>query len=73
MQKGAGSGKKSGNRARTKRNYHGTRGKFKREQGAKRNGKRAGKIVKEEQVPKNRKDQGERSKTSKGAGSIDPP
>ncbi len=73
MEKGAGSSKKVGNGARRKRNYQGARGKIKKEQGAKRDEKGAVKIGKKEQAPKNGREQGERGKMSKGAGSIDPP
>ncbi len=73
MKKGAGSSKKLVNGAKSKRNYQGARGKIKKEQGAKRNEKGAVKIGKKERVPKNGREQGERSKMSKGAGSMDPP
>ena len=46
MVKGAGSSKKLGNGARSKMNYQGTRGKIKKEQGAKRDEKGAGKLAK---------------------------
>ena len=62
-----------GNGARSKRNYQGARGKIKKEQGAKRDEKGAVKIGKQERAPKNVREQGEWSKRSKGAGSIDPP
>ncbi len=62
-----------GNGARSKRNYQGERGKIKKERGAKRDEKGAVKISKKERVPKNGREQGERCKLSKGAGSIDPP
>ncbi len=48
-------------------------GKNKKEQGAKSDEKGAVKIGKKERVPKNRREQGEWGKMSKGAGSIDPP
>ncbi len=59
-----------GNGARSTRR---ARGKIKKEQGAKRDEKGAVKIGKEERVLKNGREQGERIKMSKGAGSIDPP
>ena len=62
-----------GNGARSKRNYQGARGKIEKEQGAKRDEKGAAKICKKEQTPKNGREQGEWSKMSKGAGSIDSP
>ena len=65
-----------GNGARSKRNYQGARGKIKKEQGAKRDEKGAVKTGKKERAPKNGRQQGERGKMSKGAGSIktvDPP
>ncbi len=52
MEKGAGSSKKLGNGARSKKNYQGARGKIKKEQGAMRNEKGAVKIGKKERVPK---------------------
>ncbi len=73
MEKGAGSSKKLGNGARSKINYQGARGKMKKEQGANRDEKGAVKIGKKERAPKIGREQGERGKTSKGAGSIDPP
>ncbi len=73
MEKGAGSSKKFGNGARSKRNDQGARGKIKKEQIAKRNEKGAVKIGKKERAPKNGREQGERGKMSKGAGSMDPP
>ncbi len=73
MEKGAGSSKKLGNGARSKRNYQGARAKIKKEQGAKRDEKGAVKIGKKERAPKNAREQGERGKMSKGAGSVDPP
>ncbi len=62
-----------GNGARSKRNYQGARGKIKKEQGAKRDEEGAVKIDKKERAPENGREQGERGKMSKGAGSIDPP
>ncbi len=56
-----------------KRIYQGARGKIKKEQGAKRDEIGAVKIGKKERAPKNGREQGERGKMSKGAGSIDPP
>ncbi len=73
MEKGAGSSKKLGNRARGKINYQGAREKIKKEQGAKSDEKGAVKIGKKERAPKNGREQGEWGKISKGAGSIDPP
>ena len=73
MENGAGSSKKWENGAGSKRNYQGARGKIKREQGAKRDEKGAVKMCKKERAPKNGREQGERDKMSKGAGSIDPP
>ncbi len=73
MVKGAGSSKKLGNGARSKRNYQGARGKVKKEQGAKRDEKGAVKIGKKERALKNGREQGERGKMSKRAGSMDPP
>ncbi len=73
MEKGAGSSEKLGNVARSKRNYQGARGKIKEEQGAKRDEKGAVKISKKERAPKNGREQGERDKMLKGAGSVDPP
>ncbi len=49
---GAGSSTKLGNGARSKRNYHGARGKIKKEQGVKRDEKGAVKIDKKERAPK---------------------
>ena len=72
MEKGAGSSKKLGNGARSKRNYQGARGQIKKEQGAKSDEKGAVKIGIKERAPKNGREQEERSKMSKGAGSIDP-
>ncbi len=46
---------------------------MKNEQGAKRDEKGAVKIGKKEQALKNGREQGERGKMSKGAGSMDPP
>ena len=62
-----------GNGERSKRNYQGAMGKSKKEQGATRNEKGAMKIGQKERAPKNEREQGERGKMSKGAGSIDPP
>ncbi len=62
-----------GNGARSKRNYQGARGKIKKEQGAKKDEKGAVKISTKERVLKNGREQGERGKMSKGAGSMDPP
>ena len=59
LEKGAGSSKKLGNGARSKRNYQGARGKIKKEQGAKKDEKGAVKISKKEQVLKNGREQGE--------------
>ncbi len=73
MEKGAGSSKKMGNGARSKRIYQGARGKIKKEQGAKRDEKGAVKTGKRERASQNEREQGERCKMSKGAGSIDPP
>ncbi len=73
MEEGAGSSKKLENGARSKRNYQGAREKMKREQGAKRYEKGAVKIGRKERAPKHGREQGERGKMSKGAGSIDPP
>ncbi len=73
MKKGAGSSKKVGNGARSKRNYQGARGEIKKEQGAKTDEKGAVKIGQKERAPKNEREQGEWGKMSKGAGSIDPP
>ncbi len=53
MGRGAGSSKKFGNGARSKRNYQGARGKIKKEQGAKRYEKGAVKMGKMERAPKN--------------------
>ncbi len=72
MERGAGSSKKLGNGARSKKNYQGARGKSKKEQGAKGDQKGALKIDKKERAPKNGREQGERCEMSKGAGSIDP-
>ncbi len=47
--------------------------KIKKEQGARRDERGAGKIGRKERVPKNGREQGERDKISKVAGSIDPP
>ncbi len=66
LAKGAGSNKKSGNGARSKRNYQGARGKIKKEQGAKKDEKGAVKIGKKERVPENRREQGEQGKMLKG-------
>ncbi len=66
MEKGAGSSKKLGNGARSKRNYQGERGKIKKEQGAKGYEKGAVKIGKKERATKNGREQGERGKMSKG-------
>ena len=62
-----------GNGARSRRNYQGARGKIKKEQGAKRNDKGAVKIGEKERTSQNGREQGERGKMSKLAGSIDPP
>ncbi len=62
-----------GNEARSKKNYQGARGKILKEQGAKKDEKGAVKISDKERVLKNEREQGERGKMSKGAGSIDPP
>ncbi len=62
-----------GNGARSKRSYEGERGKIKKEQGAKRDEKGAVKIGKKERARKNGREQEDRGKMSKGAGSIDPP
>ncbi len=51
----------------------GATGKIKKEQGAKRGEKGAVKIGKKERAPKNEREQGERGKMPKGAGSTDPP
>ncbi len=48
MEKGAGSSKKLGNGARSKRNYQGARGKIKKEQGENKDEKGAVKIGKKE-------------------------
>ncbi len=56
----------------SKRNYQGAR-KIKKEHGAKIDEKGAVKICKKERVSKNGREQGERGKMSKGAGSLDPP
>ncbi len=53
MEKGAGSSKKLGNGARSKRNYQGARGKIKKEQGVKRDEKGAVNIGIKEQAWKN--------------------
>ncbi len=73
MEKGAGSSKKLGNGARSKRNYQGARRNVKKEQGAKGDEKGAVKIGKKERAPKDGREQGERGKMSKGAWSVDPP
>ena len=73
MERGAGSSKKLRNGARSKRNYKGAKGKIKKEQGAKKVEKGAVKIGKKDRAPKNGREQGERGKMSKGAGSIDSP
>ncbi len=73
MEKRAGSSKELGDGARSKRNYQGARGTVKKEQGAKGDEKGAVKIGKKERVPKNGREQGDRGKMLKGAGSIDPP
>ncbi len=73
MERGAGNSKTMGNGARSKRNYQGASEKIKREQGAKRDEKRAVKIGKKERAPKNGREQGEWGKMSKGAEGIDPP
>ncbi len=73
MEKGAGSSKKLGNGASSKRNYQGASGKIKKEQGEKRDEKGAVKIGKKERALKDGREKGERGKMSKGAGSIDPP
>ncbi len=73
MEKGAGSNSKLGNGARSKIIYQGAREKNKKEQGAKRDEKGAVKIGKKERAQKNGREQGERGKMSKGAGSIDLP
>ncbi len=52
LEKGAGSSRKLANGARSKRNYQGTRGKIQKEQGAKRDEKRAVKIGKKERALK---------------------
>ena len=62
-----------GNGARSKRNYQGSRGKIKKEQGAKRYEKGTVKIGKKERAPKHGREPGELGKISKGAGSRDPP
>ncbi len=62
-----------GNGARSKRNYQGARLKIKKEQRANRDENGAVKIGIKEQAPKNGREQGERGKMSKGAGSIDTP
>ncbi len=61
------------NGARSKIKYQGARGKIKKEQGAKTDKKGAVKIGQKERAPRNGREQGERVKMSKGAGSIDPP
>ncbi len=71
MEKGAGSNRKLGNGARSKRSYQGARVKIKKEQGAKRDVK--GAVSKMERAPKNGREQEEQGKMSKGAGSIEPP
>ncbi len=58
---------------RAREDYQGARGKSKKEQGAKGDEKGAVKIGKKERMPQNGREQGERGKMSKGAGSIDPP
>ena len=58
---------------RSKRNYQGAREVIKKGQGAKGHEKGAVKTGQRERTPKNRRDQGEWGKMSKGAGSIDPP
>ncbi len=73
MEKGAGSSKKLRNGARSKKKYQGARGKINKEQGAKRDEKGAVKIGTKERAPKTGREQGDRGKMSKGAGSIDPP
>ncbi len=55
MEKGAGSSKKLGNGARSRKNYQGARGKIKKEQGAKRDEKGAVKIARKERASKNGK------------------
>ncbi len=55
---------------RSKRNYQGARGKIKKEQGGKKDEKGAVKIG---EASKNGREQGEHSKMSKAAGSMDPP
>ncbi len=62
-----------GNGARSKRNYQGARGNVKNEHGAKGDEKRADTMGQKERAPKNGREQGERGKMSKGAGSLDPP
>ena len=62
MEKRAGSSKKVGNGARSKRNNQGARGKIIKEQGEKRDGKGAVKIGKKERASKNGREQGERGK-----------
>ncbi len=59
MEKGAGSSKKLGNGAWSKRNYQGARGKIKQEQGATRDEKGAGKIGKKERAPNNGRERGD--------------
>ncbi len=73
MEKGAWSSEKLDNGARGNKNYQGARGKITKEQGARIDEKGAVKIGKKERAPKNGREQGERGKKSKGAGSIDPP
>ncbi len=72
MEKGAGSSKKLGNGARSKRNYQGARGKIKKEQGAKRDEKGAVKTGKKERAPKNGREQGERGKMRREQGAQTP-
>ncbi len=73
MDKGAGSSKKMGNGARSKRSYRGARGKIKKEQGAKRHEKGAVKVGKKERALKKGREQGERGKMSKGSREHRPP
>ena len=73
MEKGAGSSKKIGKWSKEQEKLSGSKRKIKKEQGAKRDEKGAVKIGIKERAPKNGREQEERGKTSRGAGSIDPP
>ncbi len=73
MEKGAGSSKNWEMEQGAREIIRKQQENIQKEQGAKRDEKGAVKIGKKEQAPKNGREQGERGKKSKGAGSIDPP